>query len=335
MAYIGNQVTSIPFTTDTFSGTGGQTAFTLTRAPAVPASIAVFISGAYQAPAAYSLNGVTLNFASAPSSGTNNIVVLHLSTGTLVQVPADGSVTLATLSGDTYSYINSAFAAANSASPATASSYANSAFLAANTPSHVANSAASYANSGLIIANSAASYANSGFAAANTADAKGTSAGSYANSAFTRANNSINANTGGTITGDLTVTNNASFYGPIIEKANVVTTGGLTANLTISTSESGVLVYTTNSSANAAINFTGLGSAPVGNVFSYVVMVPNGATARYIQYVEIDGTAITPKWGGGFPTGGTAANTDIYSFNIVKTSATPTYNVFAQVSNFF
>ena len=331
MAYIGNQVTSIPFTTDTFSGTGGQTAFILTRAPAVPASIAVFISGVYQAPSVYTLSGVTLNFAAAPSSGTNNIVVLHLSSGTLVQIPADGSVTLATLSGDTYSYINSAFSAANSASPASASSYANSAFLSANTPSHVANSAASYANSGLTIANSAASYANSGFAAANTAAASG----SYANSAFTRANNSINANTGGTITGDLTVTNNASFYGPIIEKANVVTTGGLTANLTISTSESGVLVYTTNSSANAAINFTGLGSAPVGNVFSYVVMVPNGSTARYIQYVQIDGNAITPKWGGGNPTGGTAANTDIYSFNIVKTSATPTYNVFAQVSNFF
>ena len=208
-------------------------------------------------------------------------------------------------------------------------------------PSAVANSAAAYANGAFVHANSAfltantgtaaSSYANSAFATANT----GTASGSYANSAFTRANNSINANTGGTITGDLTITNNASFYGPIIEKANVVTTGGLTLNVTISTSESGVLVYTTNSSANAAINFTGLASAPVGNVLSYVVMVPNGSTARYIQYVEIDGNAITPKWSGGNPTGGTAANTDIYSFNIVKTSATPTYNVFAQVSSFF
>jgi hypothetical protein len=157
----------------------------------------------------------------------------------------------------------------------------------------------------------------------------------------------INANNivGASITGDklvdsitianTTTSNIANFLGPIFEKANVVTTGGLTANVTINVVSSGVLVYTTNSSSNAAINFTGLSAMTVGNVASYVVMVPNGATARYIQYVQIDGTSVTPKWSGGTPSTGTSANTDIYSFNIVKTSAAPTYNVFAQVSSFF
>jgi len=177
MAFIGNQVTSIPFITDTFSGTGGQTAFTLTRAPAGSASIAVFISGVYQPPSAYTLSGVTLNFVSAPSSGTNNIVVLHLGNGSAVQVPSDGSVTLARLASDTYGYINAAFAAANSDSGVANSGaiYANSAFLRANTPSAIANSAASYANSAFLqantpsaTANSAASYANGAFAQANT-----------------------------------------------------------------------------------------------------------------------------------------------------------------------
>ena len=37
----------------------------------------------------------------------------------------------------------------------------------------------------------------------------------------------------------------------------------------------------------------------------------------------------------GVPIGGTSANTDIYSFSIIKTSATPTYNVFASVQSFF
>jgi hypothetical protein len=131
---------------------------------------------------------------------------------------------------------NSAFTAANSAGV-----YANSAFLAANTPSNVANSAASYANSGFAVANSAASYANAAFLAANSASSTGTSAGSYANSAFiaanaaflqantpsytansasayanaafTRANNSVNANTGGTITADLVITGNLTVQG--------------------------------------------------------------------------------------------------------------------------
>ena len=200
MAFIGNQVTSIPFITDTFSGTGGQTAFTLTRAPAGSASIAVFISGVYQPPSAYTLSGVTLNFAIAPSSGTNNIVVLHLGNGSAVQVPSDGSVTIARLAPDTYGYINAAFAAANSDSGVANSgaTYANSAFLRANTPSAIANSAASYANSAFLqantpsaTANSAASYANGAFVQANTPSATANSAASYANGAFAQANTDV------------------------------------------------------------------------------------------------------------------------------------------------
>jgi hypothetical protein len=168
MAYIGNEVTSIPFITDTFSGTGGQTAFTLTRAPAGSASIAVFISGVYQPPGNYTLSGVTLNFAIAPSSGTNNIVVLHLGNGSAVQVPSDGSVTIARLAPDTYTYINAAFAQANTAGNEAVSVYANAAFTTANSAGVYANSAFLQANTPSATANSAASYANGAFAQANT-----------------------------------------------------------------------------------------------------------------------------------------------------------------------
>jgi hypothetical protein len=168
MAYIGNEVTSIPFITDTFSGTGGQTAFTLTRAPAGSASIAVFISGVYQPPSAYTLSGVTLNFVSAPSSGTNNIVVLHLGNGSTSQVPSDGSVTIARLAPDTYTYINAAFAQANTAGNEAVSVYANAAFTTANSAGVYANSAFLQANTPSFTANSAASYANGAFAQANT-----------------------------------------------------------------------------------------------------------------------------------------------------------------------
>ena len=73
----------------------------------------------------------------------------------------------------------------------------------------------------------------------------------------------------------------------------------------------------------------------VGNVATFAVIVPNSSTARYINAYQIDGNSITPKWAGGAPIGGTSANTDMYTFSIFKTSATPTYNVFAQVSSFF
>jgi len=170
VSYIGNTVTTVPFITDTFSGNSATVNFTLTRAPAGSAAIAVFIAGVYQAPTAYSVSGTTLTFGSAPIVGTNNIVVLHLGNGSATQVPSDGSVTLVKLSGDTYGYINAAFSAANtgSSSGSSAASYANSAFLQANTPSYLANSAGSYANSGFTSANSAGVYANSAFASANT-----------------------------------------------------------------------------------------------------------------------------------------------------------------------
>ena len=93
MSVIGNSVQSVPFITDTFSGNASTVNFTLTRAPAGTASIAVFISGVYQAPTAYSLIGDVITFVSAPASGTNNLVVLHLGNGSTTQVPSDGSVT--------------------------------------------------------------------------------------------------------------------------------------------------------------------------------------------------------------------------------------------------
>jgi len=216
MAYIGNEVTSIPFITDTFSGTGGQTAFTLTRAPAGTASIAVFISGVYQPPGNYTLSGTTLNFAIAPSSGTNNIVVLHLGNGSATQVPSDGSVTLARLASDTYGYINAAFAQANTAGNEAVSVYANAAFTTANSAGVYANSAFLRANTPSDVANSAASYANSAFLTANnssgvnlTQNTNITNVGTYANAAFASANTKA-ASASPTFTGTVTIANSVS-----------------------------------------------------------------------------------------------------------------------------
>ena len=159
-----------------------------------------------------------------------------------------------------------------------------------------------------------------------------------ASSAVTGDKIGLTAITSNLIASDITLTNVSvasvsTFLGQIVERANV--TSAMSATLTVPSTDTGVIVFTANSSANATINFTGLGSLPVGNLASYVVMVPNSSTAYYINTYQVDGAGVTVKWAGGVPTGGTSANTDIYSFNIVKTSATPTYNVFASVQSYF
>jgi len=127
------------------------------------------------------------------------------------------------------SYANSAFVAANSAGSYANSSFihANSAFIQSNAAFDHANAAFASANNeagvnatqnnsiaaAFIAANSSGSYGNTSFITANAAFEAANSAGIYANGAFTRANNAINANTGGTITGDLSITGNLSVLG--------------------------------------------------------------------------------------------------------------------------
>lgn len=60
---------------EVFSGTGAQTAFSLSVIPTTEDALDVYISGVYQQKSQYSLSGSTLTFTAAPPSGTNNIEV--------------------------------------------------------------------------------------------------------------------------------------------------------------------------------------------------------------------------------------------------------------------
>lgn len=87
----------ITITTQQFSGTGSQTVFTLTSAPAFQNASEVYISGAVKVPGVdYTISGLTLTFTSAPASGTNNIFVKCLSSYA-GGVPNVGSVTTASI----------------------------------------------------------------------------------------------------------------------------------------------------------------------------------------------------------------------------------------------
>jgi len=89
MSYIGNPIYQVAFVTDSFSGTGSTTVFTMSVAPANTASVLVVVSGVVQDPSTYGVSGTTLTFSAAPPSGTSNISARYLG------IPASGVTTTA------------------------------------------------------------------------------------------------------------------------------------------------------------------------------------------------------------------------------------------------
>ena len=86
MAYIGNSNTQQSFVpgVDYFNGDGGTVAFTLSRTVTSVLDIQVTIENVPQNPgSAYTVNGTTITFSSAPPSGTNNIYVQYTTLNTV------------------------------------------------------------------------------------------------------------------------------------------------------------------------------------------------------------------------------------------------------------
>jgi hypothetical protein len=150
-----------------------------------------------------------------------------------------------------------------------------------------------------------------------------------------------------TLTGSETLTNK-TLTSPTIN--NPVTTGSIlispeerttvsataaatTVNFDASTQ--GVLYYTSNATANWTLNVRGNSSTTLnsilatGDAITVSFLVTNGSTAYRHTALTIDGNAQTVLWSGGTaPAAGNASSTDVYSFTIIKTAATPTYTVF-------
>jgi len=80
-----------------------------------------------------------------------------------------------------------------------------------------ANLAFAHANAAFISANNVAPQIEPAFLKANSAYGSQNVTGTYANNAYIRANNSLNANVGGTITGDVTIRGNLVVSGSRVE----------------------------------------------------------------------------------------------------------------------
>jgi len=174
-----------------------------------------------------------------------------------------------------FSHANAAYQTANSAS-----SYANGAFLAANTADQKAVSAGSYANGSFTAANTAdqravtsGTYANAAFAAANTADQKAVSAGSYANGAFAAANSKFSSS-GGTVSGDVTITGNLTVEGTT-----------LTVNVTTLSVEDSI-IQLANGNIGDAVDIGFIGHYSNGSANVHTGLVRHAADDTYYLFKE-------------------------------------------------
>ena len=104
MAYIGNSLTQQSFTggMDQFNGNASNTTFGLSRSVTTPFDVNVFVESVYQRPGvAYTVSANTITFESAPSVGTNNIIVVYENFTSVSVVPTAGSVTPTTIAANT------------------------------------------------------------------------------------------------------------------------------------------------------------------------------------------------------------------------------------------
>ena len=90
MPYLGSQLARGFATTtkQSFSGDASTVAFTLTRNVGQATDLEVFVDNVQQEPTtAYGVSGTTLTFTAAPSTGTNNIYVIHRGGGSTGNLP--------------------------------------------------------------------------------------------------------------------------------------------------------------------------------------------------------------------------------------------------------
>jgi hypothetical protein len=125
------------------------------------------------------------------------------------------------------------------------------------------------------------------------------------------------------------------------EERTTVSATAATGTINYDASTQAVLYYTSNASANWTLNIRASATATlssilaVGDAITVTHLVTNGATAYYNNVLQIDGSAVTPKYQGGAAyAAGNASSIDAYVYTIVKTAATPTYTVFTSQTKF-
>jgi len=142
----------------------------------------------------------------------------------------------------------------------------------------------------------------------------------------------------------LTTTNAVAVQNKILvspEERTTVSATAATGTIAYDALTQGVLYYTTNASANWTLNIRGNSTTTlnsilaVGDAITVTFLVQQGTTAYYPTALQIDGSAVTPRYQGGTAwAAGNASSIDAYVYTVIKTAATPTYTVFASQTRF-
>lgn len=203
------------------------------------------------------------------------------------------------------------------------------------------NSGTTWATSAALAANALVIGGGAGAAPATTTTGTGvvTALGVNVGSAgaFTT-NNAAN-----TFTALQTFSGSTSVLAMVMANAGEVATVSATAatgTINYDVTTQSVLYYTTSASANWTVNFRGSSGTSlntlmaIGQSVTVAFLVTQGATAYYNNVVNIDGTAVTPKYQGGTAwAAGNASGIDSYVYTIIKT-ASATFTVLASQTQF-
>jgi hypothetical protein len=148
----------------------------------------------------------------------------------------------------------------------------------------------------------------------------------------------------GNLTVGGTLTLSSALINPIIQgirETATISSTPASGSINYYTLSQSVLYYVSNAAGNWQLNFTGNGSTTlnsllaVGQSTSLTFICAQGTTAYYNNAVYIDGTLQSPYWQGGTaPVAGYPSGLDVYTYAIIKTSATPTYTVLASQTQF-
>jgi hypothetical protein len=119
-----------------------------------------------------------------------------------------------------------------------------------------------------------------------------------------------------------------------------VSTSAATSTVNIDINTSGTLLITASSTSNWTLNVRGDASTTLnsllttGDSVTVAFLATQGSTAYYSTALNIDGSAVTPKWQGGTaPAAGNVSGIDAYVYNIIKT-ASATFTVLASQTKF-
>jgi len=185
-----------------------------------------------------------------------------------------------------------------------------------------------------------ASYGGTG-AATLTGVLKGN--GTSAFTAATAGTDFVAPGTATTFTATQTFNGSSSVLGAVftdIAETTTISATAATGTIAYDVTTQSVLYYTSNASANWTMNFRAASGISlnsilaIGQTITVAFLVTQGATAYYNNVVQVDGSAVTPKYQGGTAwASGNASSIDIYTYTIVKTGSAA-FTVFASQTKF-